>query len=133
MEVIKKLNPYTRKRLLELVQVEKFKVKEACKVLGVSEFTYYYWKKRESFRDLPTIPKRFYRKTPKELERIVIKLRDNTGLSSVKIHFELKNRGILNPSSGCFLSDSAICAIFKRYKRGFKFDKQKRPKPVIVI
>ncbi len=67
MHNIKRLNPYTRKRLLELVQVEKFKVKDACNVLGVSEFTYYYWKKRQSFRDLPTIPTRFYRKTPKEL------------------------------------------------------------------
>lgn len=108
MQVIKRLNAYTRKRLLELVQVENYKVKEACKVLGVSEFTYYYWRKRESFRDLPTIPKRLYRKTPKELERIVIKLRDNAGLSSVKIHFELKNRGILNPTTNCYLSESAI-------------------------
>ena len=132
MQIIKRLNPYTRKRLLELVQVEKFKVKEACKILGISEFTYYYWKKRESFRDLPTTPKRFYRKTPKELERIVVKLRDNAGLSSIKIHFELKNRGIVNPSTNCFLSESAIRAIFRRYKRGYKFDKLKQPKIKVI-
>lgn len=132
MHIIKRLNPYTRKRLLELVQVEKFKVRDACKVLGVSEFTYYYWKKRTDFHDLPTTPKRFYRKTPKELERIVIKLRDNTGLSSIKIHFELKNRGILNPTTNSFLSESAIRNIFKRYKRGYKFDKLKRPKVKII-
>lgn len=132
MHIIKRLNPYIRKRLLELVQVEKFTVKEACRVLGVSEFTYYYWKKRTDFHDLPTTPKRFYRKTPKELERIVVKLRDNTGLSSVKIHFELKNRGILNPTTNCPLSESAIRAIFKRYKRGYKFDKLKRPKVKII-
>lgn len=132
MHIIKKLNPYTRKRLLELVQVENFKVKEACKILGVSEFTYYYWKKRTNFNDLPTIPKTFYRKTPKELERVVILMRDKSGLSSIKIHFELKNRGILNPSTNCSLSESAIRAIFKRYKRGYKFDKAKRKKPIII-
>lgn len=132
MHIIKRLNPYTRKRLLELVQVEKFKVKDTCKLLGVSEFTYYYWKKREDFNDLATTPKKFHRKTPKELERIVIKLRDNAGLSSVKIHHELKNRGILNPSTNCPLSESAIRAIFNRYKRGYKFDKLKRSKVKII-
>jgi hypothetical protein len=86
----------------------------------------------KDFSDLPTTPKTFYRKTPKELERIVIKLRDNTGLSSIKIHFELKNRGILNPTTNSFLSESAIRAIFKRYKRGYKFDKLKRPKVKII-
>ena len=132
MNIIKRLNPYTRKRLLELVQVEKFKVKDACNILGVSEFTYYYWKKRTDFHDRPTTPKSFYRQTPKYLERLVIKIRDNTGLSSIKIHFELKNRGIKNPSTNCFLSESAIRAIFKRYKRGYKFDKLKRPKSIII-
>src|SRR5574344_302698 len=132
MQIIKRLNPYTRKRLIELVQVENFKVKYACKVLGISEFTYYYWKKRTDFNDLPSIPKTFYRKTPKSLERLVIQMRDNTGLSSIKIHHELKNRGILNPSTGCFLSESAIRAIFKRYKRGHKFDKLKRPKVKVI-
>lgn len=132
MHIIKRLNPYTRKRLLELVQAENYKVKDACKVLGISEFTYYYWKKRSDFNDRPTTPKNFYRKTPKELERFIIKIRDNTGLSSIKIHFELKNRGIINPSTSCFLSESAIRAIFKRYKRGHKFDKLKRKKPVII-
>jgi len=130
MHIIKKLNPYTRKRLLELVQVENYKVKDACNVLGISEFTYYYWKKRSDFHNLPTTPKTFYRKTPKYLERLVIKIRDKLGLSSIKIHFELKNRGIINPSTNCFLSESAIRAIFKRYKRGYKFDKLKRPKPI---
>lgn len=132
MHIIKKLNPYTRKRLLELVQVEFFKVKDACRLLGVSEFTYYYWKKRTNIHDLPTTPKSFYRQTPKELERLVIKIRDKLGLSSIKIHHELKNRNILNPSTNCFLSESAIRAIFNRYKRGYKFDKFKRPKPVII-
>ena len=118
--------------MLELVQAENYKVKDACKVLGVSEFTYYYWKKRSDFNDLPTTPKNFYRKTPKSLERIVILMRDKSGLSSIKIHHELKNRGILNSSTSCFLSESAIRAIFKRYKRGYKFDKLKRPKPLII-
>lgn len=132
MDIIKRLNPYTRKRLLELVQVENYKIKDACKVLGVSEFTYYYWKKRTDFNDLPTIPKNFYRKTPKFLERLVIQMRDKSGLSSIKIHFELKKRRIINPSTNCFLSESAIRAIFKRYKRGYKFDKLKRPKVKII-
>src|SRR5574344_89505 len=132
MNIIKRLNPYTRKRLLELVQIEHYKIKDACNILGVSEFTYYYWKKRSNFNDLPNTPHHFYRKTPKSLERLVVKIRDNTGLSSIKIHYELKNRGIINPSTNCFLSESAIRAIFKRYKRGFKFDKLKRPKPVII-
>jgi transposase len=132
MHIVKRLNPYTRKRLVELVQVEKFRVKDACKILGISEFTYYYWKKRSDFNDLPCIPKNFYRKTPKYLERLVIQIRDKTGLSSIKIHFELKNRNIINPSTNCFLSESAIRAIFKRYKRGYKFDKLKRPKSAII-
>lgn len=132
MKYQKRLNAFTRKRLLELVQVENFSVKKACKLFGVSRQTYYKWVKRSDLKDLSSAPHNCYRKTPKWLERLVIKMRDKLGLSSIKIHFELKNRGILNPSSGCFLSDSAICAIFKRYKRGFKFDKQKRPKPVIV-
>lgn len=131
MHIVKKLSPYTRKRMLELVQAENYKVKDACKILGVSEFTYYYWKKRTDFKDLPTTPKTFYRKTPKNLERIVIQMRDKSGLSSIKIHFELKNRGILNPSTKCFLSESAIRAIFRRYKRGHKFDKLKNKKPII--
>jgi len=132
MQIIKRLNPYTRKRLLELVQAENYKVKHACKVLGVSEFTYYYWKKRDNFCDRSTTPKTFYRQTPKTLERLIVKIRDNTGFSSIKIHHELKNRGILNPSTNRFLSESAIRAIFKRYKRGHKFDKLKQKKPVII-
>ena len=132
MKYKKRLNPYTRKRLLELVQVENYSVKKACKLFNISRQTYYKWLKRDNLNDLPTTPKTFYRQTPKILERLVIKIRDNTGLSSIKIHFELKNRGIINPSTGCFLSDSAICAIFKRYKRGYKFDKLKRPKVKII-
>ncbi len=132
MKYQKRLNAFTRKRLLELVQVENYSVKTACKIFNVSRQTYYNWLNRENLNDKPSTPLNFYRKTPKSLERIVIKMRDNLGLSSIKIHYELKNRGILNPSTGCFLSDSAICAIFKRYKRGYKFDKQKRKKPLIV-
>lgn len=132
MNIIKRLNPYTRKRLLELVKSENFKVKDACKVLGVSEFTYYYWAKRTDFNDLPTTPHHFYRKTPKSIERLVVKLRDNLSFSSIKIHFELKERKILNPSTNCFLSESAIRAIFKRYKRGYKFDKLNRKKDNII-
>lgn len=132
MHIIKRLNPYTRKRLLELVQAENYKVKDACKILGISEFTYYYWKKRTDLNDRPTIPKNFYRKTPKSLERIVVLMRDKSGLSSIKIHHELKNRGVVNPSTSCFLSESAIRAIFKRYRRGHKFDKLNRPKPLII-
>ena len=132
MNIIKRLNPYTRKRLLELVKSENFKVKDACKVLGVSEFTYYYWAKRTDFKDLPTTPHQFYRKTPKSLERLVIQMRDNLGFSSIKIHFELKERNILNPSTNRFLSESTIRAIFQRYKRGYKFDKLNRKKDNII-
>jgi len=132
MKYQKRLNAFTRKRLLELVQVENYSIKKACKLFDVSRQTYYKWLKRESLNDKPSTPNHFYRKTPKSLERIVIKIRDNTGLSSIKIHHELKNRGIINPSTNCFLSESAVCAIFKRYKRGYKFDKLKRPKPVII-
>lgn len=132
MKYQKRLNAFTRKRLLELVQVENYSVKKACAIFGVSRQTYYNWLNRGILNDKPSTPHNFYRKTPKCLERIVIKMRDNLGLSSIKIHYELKNRGILNPSTGCFLSDSAICAIFRRYRRGYKFDKLKRPKSVIV-
>ena len=132
MRIIKKLNPYTRKRLLELVQVENYKVKDACSVFGVSEFTYFYWAKRNNLNDLPTTPHHFYRKTPKSLERLVIQLRDKSSMSSIKIYFELKERNIFNPSTKCFLSESAIRAIFKRYKRGHKFDKSKKKKDNII-
>ena len=132
MNIIKKLNPYTRKRLLELVRNKHFKVKDACAVFGVSEFTYYYWAKRTDFNDLPNTPHNFYRQTPKSLERLVIQMRDNLSLSSIKIHFELKERNILNPSTHCFLSESAIRAIFKRYKRGHKFDKLNKKKDNII-
>jgi len=132
MKYQKRLNPFTRKRLLELVQVEKFSVKNACKIFNVSRQTYYKWTKRQNLNDLPTTPLNFYRKTPKELERIVVKMRDNLGFSSIKIHYELKNRAIINPSTGCFLSESAISSIFKRYKRGYKFDKLKRKKEKII-
>jgi len=132
MKYQKRLNAFTRKRLLELVQVENYSVKEACKLFGVSRQTYYNWRNRSSLNDKPSTPNNFYRKTPKELERLVIKIRDNLGLSSIKIHYELKNRGIINPSTNCNLSESAICAIFKRYKRGYKFDKLKRPKLKII-
>jgi len=132
MKYSKRLNAFTRKRLLELVQVENYSVKKACELFDVSRQTYYKWLKRNNLNDLPTKPKTFYRQTPKQLERLVIQVRDKTGLSSIKIHHELKNRGITNPSTGCFLSESAICAIFKRYKRGYKFDKLKRPKVKII-
>ena len=132
MKYQKRLNPYTRKRLLELVQVENYSVKRACNIFNISRQTYYKWLKRLNLNDKHSTPHHFYRQTPKELERLVIKIRDNSGLSSIKIHFELKNRGIINPSTGCFLSESAICAIFNRYKRGYKFDKLKHPKPVII-
>ena len=132
MKYQKRLNAFTRKRLLELVQVENYPINKACKIFSVSRQTYYKWLKRGNLNDKPSTPHRFYRQTPKEIERLVIKIRDNTGLSSIKIHYELKNRGITNPSTGCFLSESAICAIFNRYKRGYKFDKLKRKKPVII-
>ena len=132
MKYQKRLNAFTRKRLITLVKDEAYSIQKACKLFDVSRQTYYKWLKRENLNDKPSIPNHFYRKTPKSLERIVIKLRDNTGLSSIKIHFELKNRGIKNPSTGCFLSESAVCAIFKRYKRGHKFDRLKRKKPVII-
>lgn len=132
MKYQKRLNAFTRKRLLELVQAENYSINNACKIFDVSRQTYYKWLKRENLNDKLSTPHSFYRQTPKSLERLVIKIRDNAGLSSIKIHFELKNRGIKNPSTGCFLSESAVCAIFKRYKRGYKFDKLKRPKPVII-
>lgn len=132
MNYQKRLNAFTRKRLLELVQAENYSVKDACIIFAISRQTFYKWKKRKSLDDLISTPHSFYRQTPKELERLVIKIRDNLGLSSIKIHYELKNRGIINPSTGCFLSESAICAIFNRYKRGFKFDKLKRPKVKVI-
>ena len=132
MKYQKRLNAFTRKRLLELVQAENFSIKNACKIFNVSRQTYYKWLKRQNLNDKPSTPHNFYRQTPKSLERLVIKIRDNTGLSSIKIHFELKSRGIVNPSTNCNLSESAICAIFNRYKRGYKYDKLKRPKPVII-
>lgn len=132
MKYQKRLNAFTRKRLLELVQVENYSIKKACKLFDVSRQTYYKWYKRTNLSDNKPIAKTFYRKTPKNLERIVILMRDKTGLSSIKIHHELKNRGILNPSTNCFLSESAIRAIFKRYNRGHKFDKLKHPKPVVI-
>jgi transposase len=132
MKYKKRLNAFTRKRLLELVQAENYSIQTACKLFDVSRQTYYKWLKRSNLNDLPSTPHNFYRKTPKDLERLVIKMRDKSGLSSIKIHFELKNRGIINPSTNCFLSDSAICAVFKRYKRGYKFDKLKRKKENII-
>ncbi|NLF82383.1 MAG: IS481 family transposase, partial [Candidatus Gastranaerophilales bacterium] len=93
---------------------------------------FYNWNKRDSLQDLSSRPKTCSRQTPKWLERIVIKLRDNQNLSSIKIHFELKNRGIINPSTGCFLSESAIRSIFTRYKRGYKWDKLKRKKTKVI-
>jgi transposase len=132
MKVKKRLNPYTRKRLLELVREEDYSVKEACQIFQVSRTTFYNWNKRDSLQDLSSRPKTCSRQTPKWLERIVIKLRDNQNLSSIKIHFELKNRGIINPSTGCFLSESAIRSIFTRYKRGYKWDKLKRKKTKVI-
>lgn len=132
MKYQKRLNAFTRKRLLSLVEDENYSIQKACKLFDVSRQTYYKWLKRDCLIDNKPIAKKFYRKTPKELERIVIKMRDNLGFSSIKIHFELKNRGVKNPSTNCFLSESAIRAIFKRYKRGYKFDKLKRPKVKII-
>jgi transposase len=132
MKVKKRLNPYTRKRLLELVREEDYSVKEACQIFQVSRTTFYNWNKRDSLQDLSSRPKTCSRQTPKWLERIAIKLRDNQNLSSIKIHFELKNRGIINPSTGCFLSESAIRSIFTRYKRGYKWDKLKRKKTKVI-
>ena len=132
MKYQKRLNAFTRKRLLSLVKDEHYSIQKACKLFDVSRQTYYKWLKRDNLNDKKPVAKTFYRKTPKYLERIVIKMRDNLGFSSIKIHFELKNRGIKNPSTNCFLSESAIRAIFKRYKRGHKFDKLKRPKVQII-
>lgn len=132
MKYQKRLNPHTRRRLFSLVKEDGYSIQKACKLFDVSRQTYYKWLKRDNLDDRRSTPKSFYRKTPKYLERIVIKMRDNLGLSSIKIHHELKNRGIINPTTGCFLSESAICAIFKRYKRGHKFDKLKRPKVKVI-
>lgn len=132
MKYQKRLNAFTRKRLLSLVKDENYSIQKACKLFDVSRQTYYKWLKRDNLNDNKPIAKTFYRKTPKPLERIVIKMRDNLGFSSIKIHFELKNRNIKNPSTNCFLSESAIRAIFKRYHRGYKFDKLKRPKVKII-
>ena len=132
MKYQKRLNAFTRKRLLSLVKNEGYSVQKACKLFDVSRQTYYKWFKREDLNDRKSTPHNRHRQTPKSLERIVIKLRDKSGLSSIKIHHELKNRGVLNKSTGCFLSESAIRAIFKRYKRGYKFDKLKRPKVKVI-
>jgi transposase len=132
MEIKKRLNPYTRKRLLEMVENEDYSVKNACQIFKVSRTTFYNWNKRDDLQDLSSRPKTCSKQTPKWLERLVVKLRDKQNLSSIKIHFELKNRGILNPSTGCFLSESAIRAIFIRYKRGYKWDKLKRKKTKVI-
>ena len=132
MKYQKRLNAFTRKRLLTLVKEENYSIQKACKLFDVSRQTYYKWLKRTDLNDNKPIAKTFYRQTPKSLERIVVLMRDKSGLSSIKIHHELKNRGILNPSTNCALSESAIRGIFKRYRRGYKFDKLKRKKPVII-
>lgn len=131
-EVKKRLNPYTRKRLLEMVKSEGYSVKEACKIFKVSKVTFYRWKKRKCFEDKSSRPLNIKNQTTKSLERLVVKMRDRANLSSIKIHYELKMRGITNPSTGCFLAESTIRNIFKRYKRGYKYDKLKRKKEKIV-
>ena len=132
MKYQKRLNAFTRKRLLSLVNDEIYSIQTVCKLFDVSRQTYYKWLKRNNLNDRSSTPHHFYRKTPKSLERLVIQMRDNLGFSSIKIHFELKERNILNPSTHCFLSESAIRAIFKRYKRGYKFDKLHRKKDNII-
>jgi transposase InsO family protein len=125
----RRLNPYTRKRLIEVVRVEKKTVIEACKTFGISRNTFYKWHKREDLEDLSTRPKTFPRQTPKWLQRIVVKIRKRVGLSSIKIHLLLKDKGLINPSTNKPLSEYAIRQIFDRYRVGYKFEK-KREKAV---
>lgn len=121
----RKLNPYTRNRLLEVVRVGNKTVVEACRIFGVSTTTYYNWDKREDLHDLSTRPKTFPRQTPKWLERIVAKIRRKLGLSSIKIHLLLKDKGIINPSTGKHLSEYAIRQIFDRYRVGYRHERKK--------
>jgi transposase len=131
MNTQKRLNAFTRGRLFELVRDEDYSVKQVCKVFDISRQTYYKWFHRENLNDKKPIPLNPHRKTPKWLERLVIKIRDKVGLSSIKIHYLLKNQSIINPSTNKTLSEYAIRQIFKRYKRGYKFDKLKLKKTII--
>ena len=130
--------PRSRKRMVEMRNEGK-SVKEIALELNTSRQTVYLWLNRydekdktNSLCDRKSIPKTRPRKTPKPLERLVIKLRDKHHWSSLKIHLYLKKKNVINPSTGKYLSEYAIRAIFERYKRGYKFDKKKNPKPKII-
>lgn len=125
MNYSKRLNPYIRQRMFELVKIGKKTVTEVSKFLGISRKTYYEWNKRDDLNDKPPIPINQKNKTPKELERLVMKIRRKLKWGSKKIHYYLKNLNIINSATGKFLSDSTIRAIFKRYPVRVKINKPK--------
>lgn len=130
--------PRIRKQIVEMHQEGK-SITRIAEELKTSRRTVYRWINRydlnneaESLSDRKSAPKRKPRKTHKDFERLVIKLRDKRGWSSQRIHLCLKNLGLINPSTGKHLSEFAIRNIFERYKRGYSWDKKKRKKPVII-
>lgn len=134
----KKLTPHIRKRMIELKETQK-PVKEICMLFGISRKTFYKWQNRYdpnnkyfSLSDRKTIPKTFANRISKDLEKIIIKIRDKLGWSSQKIYMFLVNKHILNPKTNKPISEKTIRNIFNRYQRGYKFDKLKQKKEKII-
>jgi len=117
-------------------KMSKFKsIKELCEYHYITRKTFYKWfnrwresnKDTNSLLDRSSAPKNT-RKLNKILERTIIRIRDKLGWSSLRIHIELKRRAIVNPDTGKPISESCIRNVFDRYKRGYKYDKQKKIK-----
>jgi transposase InsO family protein/transposase-like protein len=131
MTYTKRGNPTIRERMIDLGQSREKSVKELCELFGFSRKTYYIWKQRfdpenkiTSLMDRKSTPKTQHRKTPKEFERIIIKIHDKLDWKALKIHMYLKNNNIVNPSTDKPIAESTIRAILKRYKRNLKQSKK---------
>lgn len=135
-----------RMRLIMVQEVEKVKEKssrfksitELCKFYNVSRKTLYKWYNRwieqgrcaESLVNKSCRPNKT-RRIPKPLEKKIIRLRDRLHWSSQRIYIELKRRGIVNPKTNRPISERCIRLVFVRYRRGYRYEKEKKSKVII--
>lgn len=140
-------NTIIKARLLLLKEGENVKnnrsrfktIKQLCCYHSISRKTYYKWYKRwlesnkvpSSLMNRSCAP-RNTRKLNKTSERTIISIRDRLGYSSLRIHLLLKRKCVINPDSNKPISEKCIRNVFQRYKRGYRFDKKRKKKEVVI-
>ena len=93
-----KMNPFEARRKIVETYEETKSIRKTAKILGISRNTVRKWVRRRFQKGLTGLfplsrrPKRSPNKTPEDIEKLVVKLRKETGFGAKKLSIELKKR-----------------------------------------